>query len=111
MADPEWIEQVILNFTVNAIQHAEEGSTITIVVQSDDRKSILFIDNKGEQIPEEQQKLIWERFYRGEESRSRQTGGTGLGLSIAKQILDLHGYDYAAENLPDGVRFVVIFHR
>ncbi|MBA9088313.1 signal transduction histidine kinase [Fontibacillus solani] len=111
LADPDWIEQVILNFTVNAIRHAEEGSTITIVVQSDDRKSILFMDNKGEQIPEEQQKLIWERFYRGEESRSRQTGGTGLGLSIAKQILDLHGYDYAAENLPDGVRFVVIFHR
>ncbi|MBE9917057.1 two-component sensor histidine kinase [Paenibacillus donghaensis] len=109
-ADPNWIEQVIQNFLVNAIRHAEEGSMITIEIQSDAHKSRFFVDNKGERVPEEQLNQIWERFYRAEESRSRQTGGTGLGLSIAKQILDLHGCEYTVENLQDGVRFAVTFN-
>ncbi|WP_178025435.1 cell wall metabolism sensor histidine kinase WalK [uncultured Paenibacillus sp.] len=111
LADPDWMEQVVLNFTMNAIRHAEEGSVITVTIQSDDRRSSLSVENKGERIPEDQLPLIWDRFYRGEASRSRQTGGTGLGLSIAKQILDLHGCEYTVENLPDGVRFVVFFIR
>lgn len=111
LADPDWMEQVVLNFTMNAIRHAEEGSVITVTIQSDDRRSSLSVENKGERIPEDQLPLIWDRFYRGEASRSRQTGGTGLGLSIAKQILDLHGCEYTVENKPDGVRFVVFFLR
>ncbi|WP_227871756.1 ATP-binding protein [Paenibacillus bovis] len=66
---------------------------------------------KGEPIPEDQLAQIWERFYRGEASRNRQTGGTGLGLSISRQILDLHGFRYEVNNREKGVCFSIIFER
>lgn len=108
-ADVGWLEQVIINFVVNAIRHAEEGSSITIRIEGSDEISIFSIENKGETIPDDQLEQIWDRFYRAELSRSRQTGGTGLGLSIVKRILDLHEFRYKVENTKDGVRFVVIF--
>ncbi|WCM61978.1 sensor histidine kinase [Paenibacillus polymyxa] len=108
-ADVGWLEQVIINFFVNAIRHAEEGSSITIRIEGAGEISIFSIENKGETIPDDQLEQIWDRFYRAELSRSRQTGGTGLGLSIVKRILDLHEFRYKVENTKDGVRFVVIF--
>ncbi|WDZ64087.1 HAMP domain-containing sensor histidine kinase [Paenibacillus polymyxa] len=108
-ADVGWLEQVIINFVVNAIRHAEEGSSITIRIEGAGEISFFSIENKGETIPDDQLEQIWDRFYRAELSRSRQTGGTGLGLSIVKRILDLHEFRYKVENTKDGVRFVVIF--
>ncbi|WP_025716376.1 sensor histidine kinase [Paenibacillus sp. 1-18] len=108
-ADAGWLEMVMINFVINAIRHAEEGSSITIRIEGSGEISTFSIENKGETIPEDQLDQIWERFYRAELSRSRQTGGTGLGLSIVKRILDLHEFRYKAENTPNGVRFVVIF--
>ncbi|WP_225999754.1 sensor histidine kinase [Paenibacillus sp. BJ-4] len=108
-ADAGWLEQVMINFVVNAIRHAEEGSSITIRIEGSGEISTFSIENKGETIPEDQLDQIWDRFYRAELSRSRQTGGTGLGLSIVKRILDLHEFRYKAENTKNGVRFVVIF--
>lgn len=108
-ADATWIEQVLSNLLTNAIRHAEEGSTITVTLESSPKKLLFTIHNKGERIPEDQLAHIWERFYRIEASRSRLTGGTGLGLSIAKQILDMHGCRYAVMNTSDGVCFSVTF--
>lgn len=108
-ADVGWMEQVIINFVVNAIRHAEEGSSITIRIEGAEKIRFFSIENKGETIPDDQLEQIWDRFYRAELSRSRQTGGTGLGLSIVKRILDLHEFRYKVENTKDGVRFVVIF--
>ncbi|WP_068505047.1 sensor histidine kinase [Paenibacillus kribbensis] len=108
-ADAGWMEQVMINFIVNAIRHAEEGSSITIRIEGTGEINTFSIENKGETIPEDQLDQIWDRFYRAELSRSRQTGGTGLGLSIVKRILDLHEFRYQAENTKNGVRFVVIF--
>ncbi|ALA40608.1 MULTISPECIES: sensor histidine kinase [Paenibacillus] len=108
-ADVGWMEQVIINFVVNAIRHAEEGSSITIRIEGAEEIRFFSIENKGETIPDDQLEQIWDRFYRAELSRSRQTGGTGLGLSIVKRILDLHEFRYKVENTKDGVRFVVIF--
>lgn len=108
-ADVGWLEQVIINFVVNAIRHAEEGSSVTIRIEGAGEISFFSIENKGETIPDDQLEQIWDRFYRAELSRSRQTGGTGLGLSIVKRILDLHEFRYKVENTKDGVRFVVIF--
>ncbi|MGW9529555.1 sensor histidine kinase [Paenibacillus terrae] len=108
-ADAGWLEQVIFNFVLNAIRHAEEGSSITIRIEGSGEINTFSIENKGDTIPDDQLEQIWERFYRAELSRSRQTGGTGLGLSIVKRILDLHNFRYMAENTKDGVRFIVIF--
>ncbi|MRN53729.1 sensor histidine kinase [Paenibacillus monticola] len=107
-ADFGWMEQVVFNFVTNAIRHADEGSPITLYITGLERTTIFSIENKGEQIPEEQLGTIWERFYRAELSRNRQTGGTGLGLSIIQSILDKHGFHYRAENTADGVRFMVM---
>ncbi|WP_340023449.1 HAMP domain-containing sensor histidine kinase [Paenibacillus sp. FSL K6-1096] len=108
-ADETWIEQVISNLLTNAIRHAEEGSTITVMLVSQAKDLLFSVYNTGEQIPEDQLKHIWERFYRIEPSRSRLTGGTGLGLSIAKQILDMHGCRYTVSNTKDGVCFNITF--
>lgn len=108
-ADVTWTEQVVFNFLTNAIRHAEEGSTITVKIESHEKNVLFSIHNKGEAIPADQLQHIWERFYRAEASRSRLTGGTGLGLSVAKVILDLHGCRYAVENTVDGVCFNVSF--
>ncbi|WP_322922466.1 HAMP domain-containing sensor histidine kinase [Paenibacillus campi] len=110
LADPDWIEQVLRNLIINAIRHAETGSTIRIVIESTDFTTTLHVDNTGKPIADEHLEHIWERFYRAEPSRSRQTGGTGLGLPIASQILDLHGCSYSVQNLTDGVRFSIRFH-
>ncbi|MFF2910573.1 sensor histidine kinase [Paenibacillus sp. NPDC057934] len=107
--DLRWMEQVVSNLVTNAIRHAVEGSTITISIKGLEESSIFSIENTGEQIPEHQLEQIWERFFRAEPSRSRQTGGTGLGLAIVKRILDLHGCQYVAENTGMGVRIVITF--
>jgi len=109
LADPLWFEQVVLNLITNAIRHAVVGSTILIEVLSEPDRTTFSVSNQGETLSEEQLDLIWERFYRGEASRSRQTGGTGLGLSIAQQIMDLHGCSYSVRNLQDGVQFIIEF--
>lgn len=108
-ADETWIEHVISNLLTNAIRHAEEGSTITVMLVSQTKDLLFSVYNTGEQIPEDQLPHIWERFYRIEPSRSRLTGGTGLGLSIAKQILDMHGCRYTVSNTADGVCFNITF--
>lgn len=111
LADYEWLERVMQNLLINAVRHSEPNSVIVIRIELDQENgSVVFkIENKGTQIPEEQLDKIWRRFYRTESSRSRMTGGTGLGLAIVQQILDLHGFQYGAENMPDGVRFYILF--
>ncbi|MGX9932204.1 ATP-binding protein [Virgibacillus salarius] len=111
LADYEWMERVMQNLLINAVRHSETDSVISIRIELDQENgdSVLLIENKGKQIPEEQLDEIWKRFYRTESSRSRMTGGTGLGLAIVQQILDLHAFHYGAENMPDGVRFYVRF--
>lgn len=88
--DKDGIEQVILNIISNSIKYTEEHGKVKIkVTTSGDFISILVKDT-GIGIPLEDQKRIFERFYRVEKGRSRDLGGTGLGLSIAKQIIEAH---------------------
>ncbi|MCY8101038.1 cell wall metabolism sensor histidine kinase WalK [Bacillus haynesii] len=66
------------------------------------------VADEGCGIPEEERDYIFERFYRIDKSRSRQTGGTGLGLAIAKEIVELHGGQIAAKNrTPKGSEFII----
>ncbi|MFP7170281.1 HAMP domain-containing sensor histidine kinase [Terribacillus sp. 7520-G] len=113
VADYEWMERVIRNLLVNAVRHSEPESVVTIRIETDSKEecSVFMVENKGPQIPEEQLANIWSRFYRTESSRSRMTGGTGLGLAIVQQILELHGFSYGVENMPEGVRFFARFHK
>lgn len=104
-ADESMIEQVIRNFISNAIRYTPFDGKIIIIKKSIEKEVYIYIENKGNNIPESEIDRIWERFYRVEKSRSRNAGGTGLGLSIVKNILDLHKSKYGAVNTETGVKF------
>ncbi|WML33501.1 HAMP domain-containing sensor histidine kinase [Clostridium sp. OS1-26] len=97
------ISRVITNFLSNAIRHTENGHAIVIAIRCDGQTAEISIENKGNLIPEEDRKKIWNQFYRVEARTSK--AGTGLGLSISKEILELHHAVYGVENTKDGVRF------
>ena len=89
-ADRDRIKQVLDNLIFNAIVYSDEG-TIQVQHQIRQNKVKIEVIDDGRGIPEEHLDHIFERFYRIEPARSRQSGGTGLGLSIVKQILQAHG--------------------
>lgn len=87
-ADRNGIERVIINILSNAIKYTDEGGHITIYVGFVYNDAYIKIKDTGRGIPEEDLNKIFERFYRVDKDRARETGGTGLGLAIAKEILD-----------------------
>lgn len=103
--DSRRIEQVMSNFISNAIRHSYKSQTINIYLKKENDIVTFSIKNIGDKIPSEKLSKIWNRFYRVEESRTKEDGGTGLGLAIAKNILDLHGSDFGVRNIDNGVEF------
>ena len=87
-ADKGGIERVIINILSNAIKYTDEGGSITVYVGFVYNDAYIKIKDTGRGIPKEDLKKIFERFYRVNKDRARETGGTGLGLAIAKEILD-----------------------
>ncbi|MFD1851803.1 MULTISPECIES: sensor histidine kinase [Bacillaceae] len=88
--DPERIQQVLLNILDNAIKHTSPGETISIRVIQNEMEIKITIEDEGEGIPKEDLPYLFDRLYRVEKSRSRESGGTGLGLAIAKEIIESH---------------------
>lgn len=89
-ADPDLLQQVVLNLLHNAINYTPEGGKIYIRICQDKNGVHLQVEDTGMGIPEEAIQRIFERFYRVDRARSRHTGGTGLGLSIVKHIVEAH---------------------
>ena len=75
-------------------------TTITLSAQRDGDHVALIVEDEGPGIPEADRQRVFERFYRVDKARSRETGGTGLGLSIVKHLVGLHGGDVRVENRP-----------
>ncbi|EKQ55122.1 MULTISPECIES: HAMP domain-containing sensor histidine kinase [unclassified Clostridium] len=100
-ADYVRIEQVINNLISNAIYHTDENKTINISAEN----QTISIENEGENIPKDKLNLIWETFYRGDDSRARSERRTGIGLAIVKNILQLHNMEFGVENTTLGVKF------
>jgi signal transduction histidine kinase len=84
--DREQLQLLCSNLLLNALQHSPAGSAVRAVVQQDGTRSELLVEDGGEGIAPEDLPHVFERFYRGDPSRSRNTGGTGLGLAICKAI-------------------------
>jgi signal transduction histidine kinase len=84
--EPEQLQLLCGNLLLNALQHSPAGSAIRAVVQQDGTQALLAIEDDGEGIAAQDLPHVFERFYRGDPSRSRNTGGTGLGLAICKAI-------------------------
>lgn len=89
-ANKEMIYEVMYNLCDNGIRYNDIGGTVEITVGSEDGQAFFKVKDDGIGIPKEHQGRIFERFYRVDKSRSRQTGGTGLGLAIVKHIVAIH---------------------
>lgn len=89
-ADRERIVQVMMNVVSNSIKYTPDGGHITISAGQQGDRVWMQVDDDGIGIPAADRPRIFERFYRVDKARSRQSGGTGLGLSIAKEIVDRH---------------------
>ena len=89
-ADGAKLEQVMYNLVENAVKYTPEGGHIHVAVCRTGKQAVFAVTDDGPGIPAEDQPHIFDRFYRVDKARSRETGGTGLGLSIVKQIVALH---------------------
>ncbi len=104
-ADPLRIEQVLLNYLNNAIDHCEGAKIIRVSMKKVDNCTIVSVYNSGRQLPEHEIENLWDSFYKIDKARTRDFGGTGLGLSIVKAIQEAHRQSYGVNNLEDGVEF------
>ena len=93
LADRERVVQVMVNIVSNAVKYTPDGGTIVMSAGAAHGRVWLQVDDNGIGIPPKDRDRIFERFYRVDKARSRQSGGTGLGLSIAKEIMNLHRGD------------------
>ncbi|WP_025274321.1 sensor histidine kinase [Haloglycomyces albus] len=90
LANEGQIRQILVNLINNARTHTPDGSTVTVSVHDDTDTALITVADDGPGIPEQHRRRIFDRFYRADPSRSRQTGGTGLGLSIVAAIVASH---------------------
>ena len=91
VADTDQIIQVVQNLIQNVLQYTPQGGEASIDILREKNWVKVLFTNSGKGIPEEAMPYVFERFYRGEKSRSREWGGAGIGLAIVKQIVEAHG--------------------
>lgn len=91
MLDYDKIWEAVYNITDNAIKYSPEGGFVKVSNENTASGIIIKIEDNGPGIPDSEKERIFERFYRLDDSRARDTGGTGLGLAIAKEAVTMHG--------------------
>ncbi|WP_025021801.1 sensor histidine kinase [Ligilactobacillus hayakitensis] len=107
-ADPEKLARVFNNLVTNALKYGKGGKNIYLSVENQNNQSVkIVIANDGEPIPEKSLNQVFNRFYRVESSRSKETGGTGLGLAIAQSIIELHHGTIKVESNQDLTSFIM----
>ncbi len=89
--DPHRIDQVLRNLLSNALRYAAEGSQVSVHLSRDADAARVEVRDTGPGIPPNALEHVFERFWRADKSRSRQSGGSGLGLAIAQQLIQAHG--------------------
>jgi two-component system phosphate regulon sensor histidine kinase PhoR len=105
-ADTQRISQVILNLVVNAIKYGKEKGLVQIIINEKKKAYTISVVDNGPGIPEEHLHRIFERFYRVDKSRAKNSGGTGLGLSIVKHIVQAHNSKISVQSEENkGTRF------
>jgi two-component system, OmpR family, phosphate regulon sensor histidine kinase PhoR len=100
--DPAKLQDVLRNLIENAVNYSPEGRRILIAARPDGAGAAVTVSDEGPGIPEPDLERIFERFYRVDKARSRESGGTGLGLSIVKHLVNLLGGRVTAANRPAG---------
>ena len=100
-ADRDHIKQILINLIDNAIKYGREGGRVMVSTHRDEEDQVAIeVTDDGPGIPYENQKRIFERFYRVDKGRSRELGGTGLGLSIVKHLAQLYHGEATLSSVP-----------
>ena len=108
--DPVWMYhpiRVIGNLINNAIKYGADGKRVLVQIHAEEEVVTVSVTNYGYVIPADELPLLFNKFYRVEQSRSTNTGGTGLGLAIAKNIVDMHGGTIQVTSDLNGTVFTV----
>ena len=104
------IYEMLYNIADNAIRYTNQNGTVNIFTGTINGHAFYRVEDNGIGIPENEQKRIFERFYRVDKSHSRATGGTGLGLSIVKHGAILHNAEIKLESEPGkGTKMELVF--
>jgi|WetSurMetagenome_2_1015567.scaffolds.fasta_scaffold600030_2 two-component system, OmpR family, sensor histidine kinase BaeS len=90
-ADPEKFSQVVSNLLQNAFRYTPPGGTLVISAERTPEEMVFAFANTRGELEDQDLPFIFERFYRGEKSRSREYGGSGIGLVIVKELVEAHG--------------------
>jgi len=107
-ADRDAIARILLNLIDNANKYAGSGGQIGVRAKREGRSVVLCVEDDGPGVPEADRPRLFERFFRVDRARSRDSGGTGLGLAIVKHLAEAHGGSVHYEpNSPQGSKFVV----
>ncbi|HEU4324202.1 MAG TPA: ATP-binding protein [Roseiflexaceae bacterium] len=107
-ADGARLEQVLLNLAQNALRHTPPGGIVAFEAETGDGLVTISVADTGAGISAEELPLVFERFYRGDPSRARETGGAGLGLALVRELVTAMGGSVSAEStLQRGSRFRV----
>ena len=108
LADPVRLRQMVDNLVTNAVRHTPAGGTVTASCRTDGGDVVIEVADTGSGISAEDLPHVFDRFWRAEKSRSRQTGGSGLGLSIVRKLAEAHGGTVTATStLGTGSTFVL----
>ncbi len=91
---------VFSNLIENAIKYNRDGGRVMVSLNADHKYFYVKVEDTGVGIPEEEQALVFDRFYRVDKARSRETGGTGLGLSITKSAVQMHKGSIKVQSIP-----------
>ncbi len=106
------LAELIYNLADNAIRYNKAGGNVWISVNDEDDKAVLRVKDDGIGIPEKYRQRIFERFFRVDKSRSKETGGTGLGLAIVKHIVLYHNAEISIDSkLGEGTTFKIVFDK
>ncbi len=99
IGDRRQLVSALQNLLENAIKYSDSGSSVEVSVRRADGDVLIDVRDRGVGIPAKELDRIFERFYRVDRARSRETGGTGLGLSIARHIAHNHGGDILVHSI------------
>ncbi len=104
-ADEPKTEAVFMNYLSNAFHYCEGEKKIKVFIEKKEDTVRINVFNTGRQLSEEEQKRVWEKFYKADTARSRDYGGTGIGLSVVKAIMNSLKMAYGCFNNEDGITF------
>jgi two-component system, OmpR family, sensor histidine kinase SenX3 len=112
LGDEPQLSSMFSNLVENAVKYTPPGGRVEVGGESDESEILIRISDTGIGIPEQNLTRIFERFYRVDKARSKETGGTGLGLSIVRHVAEKHGGRVTVESSPgEGSTFTVYLPR